>query len=82
MVQNFGTTERVEGTPDAIKVYIAKKTEFEGSKRVVVTWLEYEPLELLPAPVEPGKWRDREAQQVQEELVCVYIYCVFIDFNS
>ena len=55
MVQNFGTTERVEGTPDAIKVYTDKKNEFEGSKRVVVKWLEYEPLVFAACTSGTGK---------------------------
>ena len=55
MVQNRGTTERVEGTPDAIKVYTDKENEFEGSKRVVFKWLEDEPLEFAACTSGTGK---------------------------
>ena len=55
MVQNFGTTERVDGTPDAIEVYAKKENEFEGSKRVVFKWLEDEPLEFAACTSGTGK---------------------------
>ena len=71
-------TERVEGTPEASEVYANRENEFKGSKRAVFKWIENEPLELLLCTSGTGIVDIGRGPAGNEELVCVYIYLLYI----
>ena len=71
-------TERVEGTPEASKVYANRENEFKGSKRAMFKWIEDEPIELLLCTSGTGIVDIGRGPAGNEELVCVYINLLYI----